>query len=162
MRRIHILYFLVTLVCVFTAAPAQAAELKHVNKAMGQATEGVPYKPEKQFKAEGGTPPYTWKVSNGLLPLGMDLSKSGLLSETPYIGRYQPGTYEFVLQVTDASGKKATDSYRLKLRSSYMAQGKSNVPIWVWLLLMTPGPIAIFFVLRYAKRVKAREAAGRS
>jgi hypothetical protein len=43
---------------------------------------GKPY--QCQFTATGGTPPYHWSVAEGILPPGLFLSDSGLLSGTVY------------------------------------------------------------------------------
>lgn len=50
--------------------------------------------------ATGGTSPYTWSVSSGNLPAGLSLSPTGLISGTPTAA---PGTYNFIVQVTDSS-----------------------------------------------------------
>jgi hypothetical protein len=42
---------------------------------------GIPY--HKQLMVTGGTPPYTWSLYAGLMPPGLSLSTSGLISGTP-------------------------------------------------------------------------------
>jgi hypothetical protein len=47
--------------------------------------------------ALGGTPPYTWSLSGGSLPSGLDLSMAGEISGTPT----EAGIFDFSVQVTD-------------------------------------------------------------
>ncbi|WP_294231262.1 SdrD B-like domain-containing protein [Prosthecobacter sp.] len=55
----------------------------------------------------GGTAPYTWTVSSGVLPTGMTLSTSGVLSGTPT----GLGSSTFVVRATDAENCVGTQSY---------------------------------------------------
>jgi methionine-rich copper-binding protein CopC len=60
--------------------------------------------------ASGGTPPLTWSISTGSLPIGLQLNTStGAISGTPTAG----GTADFTAQVTDANG--ATNSAALSI-----------------------------------------------
>jgi hypothetical protein len=52
-----------------------------------------------QIPASGGTPPYTWSIASGRLPLGLTLDLStGYIDGTPT----QVGTVNFVARVTDS------------------------------------------------------------
>jgi hypothetical protein len=60
--------------------------------------------PNVQFKATGGTAPYTWSAAG--LPARLALSSSGLLSGTPG----SAGTFSFTVTVTDSSTPAITAS----------------------------------------------------
>lgn len=57
--------------------------------------------------ADYGTPPYTWSLFSGSLPVGMTLSSGGTISGTPSIA----GPFAFAVQVTDSLGAKAIKSF---------------------------------------------------
>jgi len=54
--------------------------------------------------ATGGTPPYTWSLQAGALPVGLTLNGAGVISGTPSA----PGTFAFTVQVTDDAGLSGT------------------------------------------------------
>ncbi|HUA67803.1 MAG TPA: Ig domain-containing protein [Candidatus Saccharimonadales bacterium] len=66
-------------------------------------TNNVPY-PATTFTTTGGgafTPPFTWAVLNSTpLPTGLTLSPDGTISGTPI--NNAPGTYDFVVQMSDS------------------------------------------------------------
>ena len=62
--------------------------------------------------ASGGVPPYTWNVTVGSLPPGLNLDPaSGLISGTPTV----TGTYPFTVQVADSQSPPATASAPLSI-----------------------------------------------
>ncbi|MFN7973831.1 MAG: Ig domain-containing protein [Acidobacteriota bacterium] len=75
--------------------------------------DGVFSVPYSQFiTAVGGTPPYTFAVTAGVLPPGLSLTPGGLLSGTPTLA----GTYTFDITATDANGCTGVQSYTLIIR----------------------------------------------
>jgi hypothetical protein len=64
-----------------------------------------------RLDAQGGTPPYRWRVAAGRPPRGIHLATSGQLSGRPWGSR----PLDFTVSVTDADGLSATTS--LKARS---------------------------------------------
>ncbi len=64
--------------------------------------------------ASGGAGAYTWSVASGSLPAGMHLSADGVLSGTPTGHEVA----RFTLQVTDATGSTAQQSYTVETLSA--------------------------------------------
>jgi hypothetical protein len=68
--------------------------------------------------AVGGALPYTWSVSAGSLPPGVDLNPpTGTISGTPSTG----GTYAVTLTVTDAMGRSASSQFSIVIATALMA-----------------------------------------
>ncbi len=72
---------------------------------VSNATVGVAYTPAS-FTASGGAAAYTYSVSAGSLPAGMNLSSGGTLSGTPTAA----GTFNFTVQAKDANNFTGTTS----------------------------------------------------
>jgi hypothetical protein len=54
----------------------------------------------QNLQANSGTLPYTWSLANGtLLPVGLSLASTGVISGTPIVN----GTFNFTVQVKDSS-----------------------------------------------------------
>lgn len=62
------------------------------------ADRGITY-PSQTLHASGGTAPYTWSLSSGTLPDGLNLNSSGVVSGTPA----STGKYYFTAQAMDNS-----------------------------------------------------------
>src|SRR5579862_1541518 len=68
-------------------------------------TQNVPY--AATLAASGGTPPYTWTVLSGTLPVGLTLNgASGLIAGTPTV----PGPSIFTIKVQDSLANSATQN----------------------------------------------------
>ena len=65
--------------------------------------------------AEGGTLPYSWKITSGTLPAGLALhGKSGYISGTPQ----SAGTQKISITVTGAKGQSSSTDYSLIIREA--------------------------------------------
>ncbi|MBZ5642949.1 MAG: putative Ig domain-containing protein [Acidobacteriia bacterium] len=64
----------------------------------GSVSAGGAY-PSTALSASGGTAPYTWAVTSGNLPAGLNLSGSGTILGTPTTA----GTFPFTVTVTDSA-----------------------------------------------------------
>jgi hypothetical protein len=75
------------------------------------ATSGMAYRAQLQTSA--ATPnwqaPFSWSLAPGSpgLPPGLSISLTGLISGTPV----QAGSYDFIIQATDAVGRSVLQSY---------------------------------------------------
>jgi Putative Ig domain len=71
---------------------------------------GTAYR-QQQLEATGGTPPYTWVMSAGSLPVGLNLDSSGLISGTPT----SSGNFNFTTQVTDNAQRTAIRTFEVTI-----------------------------------------------
>ena len=80
-----------------TLAPAGPAGMTLATTALPAGKAGTAY--TATLSATGGTPPYTWSVTGGHLPLGLHLDRgTGAISGKPK----EPGTKKFTITVTDS------------------------------------------------------------
>src|SRR5438552_3327301 len=75
---------------------AAARSVRVTTDSLPNATVGAPY--SASLSAKDGNPPYSWSISKGDLPVGLQLDSSkGNISGTPTAA----GTYSFTAKVTD-------------------------------------------------------------
>ena len=76
---------------------------------LAAATRDASY--TQTITASGGTAPYTFAVSTGVLPDGLSLSSAGTITGTPTA----PGNPAFIITATDANGCAGNRSYTLRV-----------------------------------------------
>jgi uncharacterized repeat protein (TIGR03803 family) len=87
----------------FVTLTVDGGTLQIVTNTLVNAVVGIPY--SSQLVAEGGTPPYTWSVSSGSLPVGLSLGTStGIIAGTPTTAQ----TAAFTIKVADNVGDSTT------------------------------------------------------
>jgi hypothetical protein len=120
------------------------APLVVVSSALPNSTTGVNY--SATAVAAGGTAPYTWSISTGSLPQFLSINSStgditGVTGGT--------GQYTFSLQVKDAAGATATQSFTitvtvpgapLTMAAASLANGVTGVPYSINLVLTGGSP----------------------
>jgi len=77
--------------------------------ALPGGTVGTPY--VTKLAVEGGSPPFTWTITQGSLPQGVALFSSGVISGTPT----QAGTFAFTAAAQDIWGATASGSFTLTI-----------------------------------------------
>jgi hypothetical protein len=70
---------------------------------------GVAY--SQTLSASGGAAPYTWSITAGALPGGLQLSAGGSISGSPTA----TGTFVFTVQVADSAAVKATKQFSITI-----------------------------------------------
>ncbi|HWJ09179.1 MAG TPA: Ig domain-containing protein, partial [Nocardioides sp.] len=68
-----------------------------------------------QLQATGGTPPYTWAVTGGVLPAGLSLAANGTLAGTPTAVTASPA--EITVTATDAADQTATATFTVTVQA---------------------------------------------
>ena len=95
----------VTNMLVEPSAPPVAIE----TQALPDAEQGMPY--DQMLEASGGTPPFSWRVAEGQLPLGLSLDPSGQLSGTAL----EQGLSNITFEVSDSAASTALVALDLKV-----------------------------------------------
>ncbi|WP_433974176.1 beta strand repeat-containing protein [Tunturiibacter lichenicola] len=86
------------------------ATLSIVAPALPSGTDGAGY--SNALQATGGTAPYTWSMTSGSLPSGLNLgATTGVVSGTPTAS----GTFNFTASVSDASSPAQSKSAQISL-----------------------------------------------
>ena len=65
----------------------------------------------QMITASGGDSPYSFSVTSGALPNGLNLNASGLLSGDPTVG----GTFNFTITATDSSNDTGSRAYSIQI-----------------------------------------------
>ncbi len=86
------------------------------------ANVGIAY--NQNLGAAGGTMPYTWSLTAGALPGGLNLSADGLISGTPAA----KGFFNFTVQVADSSGAVAVKDLAVDVSGDIIITTDSPLP----------------------------------
>jgi hypothetical protein len=107
--------------------PASPSALKISTSSLPSGEVGHTY--DSSVVATGGTPPYSWSVVSGALPVGLAInSTSGVISGQPS----NTGTFGFLIGVQDSSTAKAS-----------AASAQSQLSLQVTSAPASPGPLKI-------------------
>ena len=113
-------------------APATCPAITLNPATLPNATVGVPY--SQTLTATGGTTPYTFTLTTGALPPGVNLNAGGALSGTPTAA----GPYNFTAQASDANACTGTRNYTLTVnqtltrakKGDFDGDGKADLSVW--------------------------------
>ncbi len=99
--------------------------LSIVTASLPDGTIGAAY--TQTIQAAGGVAPFTWSVSGGALPHSLALaSTTGTISGTP---DQVQSSVAFTLQVKDATGQSAKQSYTVNIKSSPTVAQTQSGPV---------------------------------
>jgi subtilisin family serine protease len=89
---------------------------------LAAATQNTAY--TATLGATGGNPPYTWSVSSGSLPAGLQLTAStGAIAGTPSTN----GTSSFTIQAKDSTGNTATQALNIIVNAPIISGGGPSI-----------------------------------
>ena len=102
------------------AAPA----LSITTGALPAGTVGTAY--SQTLNATGGTPPYTWRLTSGSLPLpgGLTLGSNGSISGTPTTA----GSFTFQVTVGDSQQGSASGTFTIKINPAALVITTTSLP----------------------------------
>lgn len=89
------------------------------------AAPGFPY--QVSLSATGGKPTLKWDVESGLLPAGLTLTESGILSGTPATS----GRFSTTFRVTDANGMSNSESFTLDVTDDLVVLVPTSLDAYV-------------------------------
>jgi uncharacterized protein (TIGR03437 family) len=96
--------------------------LSFLTSALPNGRVGTVY--SQMIQATGGTPPYTFQVSSGVLPPGLALQPDGTLSGTPV----QEGTFTFIVGLSDNQEGFDTRTFQILIAPSVEIITSSPLP----------------------------------
>lgn len=105
----------ITYTIVIAAAPVPppvCPAIAFTPATLPDGTTGVAY--SQTFAGSGGTAPYSFGVTVGVLPAGLTLTAAGVLAGTPTT----PGTTAFTIRATDANGCFAERPFTMTINSA--------------------------------------------
>ena len=117
---------------------AKGNTLSQTGTTLGYAQVGTAYSVQMDVgnvdplaTTPGGLPPYSWSAPAGAFPVGLSINSAGLISGTPATYNSTTDfntTFSVTIQVTDAIGAKATQTYTIQLIPEALSFGPLNQP----------------------------------
>ena len=86
-----------------------ATPLTVLTSSLPNGAAGTPY--SQTLSAGGGQAPYTWSISTGTLPPGLQVDSFGRITGTPTTN----GVYQFTVQVSDVGKRTATQALSITI-----------------------------------------------
>ena len=83
--------------------------LTFITESLPEFTQGTPA--NFQIEAVGGTPPYTFEITQGALPASMSLSPAGLITGTPAL----PADTTVFVKLSDAAEDNLTQAFAVRV-----------------------------------------------
>jgi hypothetical protein len=83
--------------------------LTFITESLPEFTQGTPA--NFQIEAVGGTPPYTFEITQGALPASMSLSQTGLITGTPAL----PADTTVFVKLSDAANDNLTQAFAVRV-----------------------------------------------
>jgi hypothetical protein len=105
-----------------TVEPANHQPPTITTTSLPQGQLGVSY--QQSVTASGGIPPYTWRISSGNPPAGINLTSNGQLSGSPSA----TGTFTFIVSVTDSQNLSGQQTLPLTITSNGNYDGPAELP----------------------------------
>ena len=106
-------------------APATNTRLAIATTSMPAGTAGASY--ATTLAGSGGNQPYHWALASGSLPAGLQLSATtGAITGTASKG----GTFTFSVQVADASGNTAVETFTLDMSANAQEGSNCGPPLY--------------------------------
>ena len=119
---------------VITINPNQVQPLQITTTGLQPGQQGISY--SDTIVASGGTQPYSWSISSGTLPAGLNISTSGFLTGMPL----KLGTYAFSATATDAKKLTATATFTVTVSQSSGYDGPAQLPLVTIPIAMSDSP----------------------
>ena len=91
--------------------------LTFITESLPDFTQFVPV--NFQIEAVGGTPPYTFEITQGALPAGLSMSASGLITGTPT----QVADTTVFVKLSDAANDSVTQAFAVRVAAGEPGSG---------------------------------------
>ena len=115
-------FFFLKLIAILVALGVPASAQLAVGTSGWYATRGVAF--TGQGLAGGGTPPYTFTISQGALPPGLQMDGTGAISGTPT----HAGNYTFTISAVDSLNISGSGIESISVAGTSLVVSPANIP----------------------------------